>query len=110
VPGWLVRAGYWFVKKPDLVLLLDASAEALQSRKQEVPFAETQRQCEAYRNLFRTLPNGKIISAGSSPEKVAFDATATILEFMQHRVNKRFGAEAARPSRRTDHAVHLSQG
>lgn len=110
VPAWLVRAGYCLIKKPDLVLLLDAPAEVLQSRKQEVPFAETERQCQAYRELFKKLPNGTIISAAAPPEKVAFNATTTILEFMTDRAGKRFGAEPTRSSARTESAVHLSQG
>ena len=44
VPQWLVRLGLAFLKKPDLVLLLDAPADVLQSRKQEVALTETRRQ------------------------------------------------------------------
>ena len=60
VPQSIVRLGHFFLKKPDLVVLLDAPAEVLQSRKQEVPLAETERQRTAYRALVRGLRNGRV--------------------------------------------------
>jgi thymidylate kinase len=85
VPQGLVRLGYVFVKKPDLVLLLDAPAEVLQSRKQEVPPAETERQCRAYRALVENLSNGRIINAAPPVEKVGVDINRVILDFMAQR-------------------------
>ncbi|PYJ06662.1 MAG: hypothetical protein DME25_06140, partial [Verrucomicrobia bacterium] len=71
LPEWIIRLGGVAVKKPDLVILLDAPAPVLQSRKQEVPLAETERQCSAYRALVSRLPNGRTITAAQPPEKVA---------------------------------------
>ena len=89
VPLGLVRLGYTFLKKPDLVILLDAPAAVLQSRKQEVPLAETERQCRAYRALVAGLSNGRIINAAQPAEKVGADITRTILDYMVQRMQKR---------------------
>ncbi len=91
VPKFLVGLGYIFLKKPDLVLLLDAPAEVLQRRKQEVPPSETARQCEAYRALIQNLPNGRIIDATQPADKVAADLNHVILDFAAERTKKRWG-------------------
>ena len=89
VPPSLVRLGHFFLNKPDLVLLLDAPAEVLQRRKQEVPPAETERQRQAYRELIRGLSNGVVLDAAQPPEKVGADLNRAILEFMAQRAIKR---------------------
>lgn len=85
VPQFLVRFGYHLVQKPDLFLLLDAPAELLQQRKQEVALAETQRQREAYLSLIRRLPNGYMIDAAQPADKVASDCIKRVLDFMAAR-------------------------
>ncbi len=85
LPRWLIRAGLFFLKKPDLVLLLDAPAEVLQSRKQEVDLAETRRQRQTYLEMIRTLPNGHVINAAQSPPEVVRDIKKLILQFMTER-------------------------
>lgn len=92
VPDFVIRLGHIFIKKPDLVLLLDAPAEVLQRRKQEVSPAETQRQCAAYRSLIQSFPNGRIIDASQPAEKVAAEINRTILDFMAARTKRRLGA------------------
>jgi thymidylate kinase len=89
VPEWMVRLGYVFVKRPELVLLLDAPAEVLQSRKQEVTPAETVRQRSEYLKVLQGLPQGRVINAAQPPEKVAADAIRAILEFMAARTANR---------------------
>jgi thymidylate kinase len=88
VPLFLVRFGYHFLKKPDLVLLLDAPAEVLQKRKQEVPLAETQRQRDAYLSLIQRLPYGRIVNAAQPAENVASDCVKLILDFMAARISR----------------------
>jgi thymidylate kinase len=80
VPRAIVRLGYSLLPKPDLVVLLDAPAAVLQGRKQEVGIEETERQCQAYRQLFQGLGNGCIIDATQTPEKVAADLTRAVLD------------------------------
>ncbi len=81
----LVRLGYFFLKKPDLVLLLDAPAEILHQRKPEVALAETRRQREEYLALVRTLPQGRVIDASQPLAGVLRDMKAAVLEFMEAR-------------------------
>ncbi len=91
VPRVLVRLGCRWLKEPDLVLLLDAPAELLQSRKQEVAPAETQRQREAYLQLVHGLKNGWIADAAQPPQKVVNDLNRAVLDFMRLRTNQRLG-------------------
>jgi thymidylate kinase len=95
VPQSIVRLGYFLIKKPDLVVLLDAPAEVLQGRKQEVTLAETKRQRTAYLELVRSLKNGRVIDATQPPEKVGADISRAILDFMAERTRKRCGASHA---------------
>jgi thymidylate kinase len=90
VPPILVRLGLRFLKKPDLVVLLDAPSAVLQSRKQEVPPAETERQRRAYRELVRGLSNGVVLDATQPPEKVGAAISHAILDFMAQKTIKRW--------------------
>lgn len=47
LPSWIVRLGACFVPQPDLVFFLDAPADVILGRKQELPCEELQRQREA---------------------------------------------------------------
>jgi thymidylate kinase len=89
VPRLFVRWGCFFLPKPDLAFLLDAPAEILQARKQEVPLQETARQVRAYRELFQTLPNGVIVDATKTSEEVAFAIRRSVLDFLAERVKRR---------------------
>lgn len=51
----LARLLAHMIPLPDLMLVLDAPAEVLQARKQEVPAAESARQAEAYRAIAAPL-------------------------------------------------------
>ena len=92
VPQSIIRLGHCFLKKPDLVVLLDAPAAVLQSRKQEVALAETERQRTAYLELVRGLRNGRVVDATQPPEKVGADISRVILDFMAERTRQRWGA------------------
>lgn len=50
-PKWLVRLLAHSVPRPDLLFVLDASAEVLQARKKEVTAEESERQAKSYRDL-----------------------------------------------------------
>jgi len=86
----IVRLGHCFLKKPDLVVLLDAPADLLQRRKQEVPLAETERQRTAYLEVVRSLRNGRIVDATQPPERVGADINRVILDFMAERTRQRW--------------------
>ncbi len=89
VPQWLVRFGYRFIKKPDLVIVLDASPDVLQQRKREVPFAETERQRHAYRQLLNSPVKAEMIDASQTPARVVSDIERLVLQCMALRIEAR---------------------
>lgn len=97
-PGWVPRLIWRLMPKPDLVFLLDAPAEIIQPRKREVPIEETARQREAYVALVESMPNGHLIDAAQTPERVAADARALILRHLQERTAQTLGLEACDPA------------
>lgn len=91
VPRAIVRLGEFFIKQPDLVVLLDAPAEIFHNRKQEVPLAETERQRQAYRDLAGRLRNGHVVDATRPPEKVGAEIVRAVLDLMAERSRQRWG-------------------
>jgi thymidylate kinase len=89
LPQWIVKLGFVFVKKPDLVFCLDADPEILQARKQEVSLEECKRQREAYRALAQKLPNGHVIDASQPLDDVVRDVQSIVLNYMAERTAKR---------------------
>jgi thymidylate kinase len=89
-PLWLARILGRFIPTPDLWLVLDASAETLHSRKQEVPFLESARQRLAYADLGKRLANSHIVDASAPMEKVAGQCVSTILQHMAWRQQIRY--------------------
>ena len=62
-PLWALRFAIKIIPKPDLFILLDAPVDVLRSRAQEVSYAETNNQREAYLELFGNLPSGIVVDA-----------------------------------------------
>ncbi len=60
-----------FIPQPDLYVLLDAPAEVVQHRKQEVPEAESRRQRAAYLRMFESLPCTLMVDATYPIDEVA---------------------------------------
>jgi thymidylate kinase len=87
-PRWALRLNTWLMPRPDLVVMLDAPAETLQARKQEVPFAETARQLALYREFVGGLSNGHIIDADRSREHVAVQAASVVLNWQAERCSR----------------------
>ena len=77
-PQWLLRCLAAVVPKPDLWLLLDAPAQALRQRKQEVARTELVRLRAGYRELLQRLPSGVVIDAGQPLDAVVETAVACI--------------------------------
>jgi thymidylate kinase len=89
VPTGLVRAGYRLLPKPDLVLLLDAPAEILLQRKQELALEEIERQRTAYLAALKPLPNCVVLDASEPPDCVAANIRNAILDLAARRVRRR---------------------
>jgi thymidylate kinase len=75
--------------QPDLVFILDAPAEVLQSRKQEVSLAESSRQRLAYESLAKEFNNAHIINTNQPVEQVINDVLCQVLGFMETRTYQR---------------------
>ncbi|HLI62400.1 MAG TPA: hypothetical protein VKV05_03295 [Terriglobales bacterium] len=67
--------------RPDLCVLLDAPAEAVQRRKQEVSPAESQRQRLAYLAMLQSLPDKLVVSADCPVSEVARQVQTGISAF-----------------------------
>jgi thymidylate kinase len=79
-PKWLVKAIGKLILKPDVCILLDAPAEVLQARKQEVTAEESVRQREAYRQIVGKMKNGIIIDASRPLPEVVSAFNGVILQ------------------------------
>ena len=83
------------VPGPELVFILDAPPEVIQARKREVPFAESERQREAYLNLAPRLRGAHVIDAAQSLDKVVADVVAIVLARLESRAAVRLGLPLA---------------
>lgn len=92
-PMWLLSLIHWIAPKPDLILVLDAPADVIQSRKQEVPVEETRRALRAYRTLVVSTPNAWLLNADQTIDKVVADADRLILDFLAARTARRRGVK-----------------
>lgn len=81
-PLWAARLIGMLVPQPRLWILLDAPAEVLQARKQEVPLEETSRQCAAYRAFVRGRKDFAIVDAAQSLDQVVTDVTRAIAKII----------------------------
>jgi thymidylate kinase len=95
-PAWLLRLICRFVPKSDLVILLDAPAEVIQARKQEVPPEETRRQLNAYRALVAGMHNGHVVDAALPIRQVVAAVEDVILGCLARRAARQLGLEAGR--------------
>lgn len=82
VPPWLVRLGHRLLPRADLVVLFHAPPEVLLARKREIAPEEVARQCTAFVDLVRTLPQGVIIDCAQPLDAVVRDLRATVLDFL----------------------------
>jgi thymidylate kinase len=101
-PLWLLRLIWRFVPEPDLVILLDAPPEVLQSRKQEVSSAESDRQRKAYRSLVGSMANGRIVDAARPLDEVVHAVEGLLLDVFRRAFYAACGASgtgSARSSR-----------
>jgi hypothetical protein len=79
-PKWFARLIGTLLPYPDLWILLDIPAKALQSSSQEFLSTETLRQHEAYRSFVTTRKRYIILDAGKPPACVAEEAYTAIID------------------------------
>ena len=90
-PIGLARFGSRFVRRPDLVLILDAPESELRKRKQEVSLDELHRQRNAYRKLASELPTAALLNSSLPAADVARAARDLILRHVRE-AGERVGA------------------
>jgi thymidylate kinase len=84
-PRWLLSMIWWIMPKPDLILLLDAPAEVLHQRKQELSLAETDRQRRQYLALVQGLKNGHVVDARQPIEDVVSEVSSLLVAHLARR-------------------------
>jgi thymidylate kinase len=85
-PKFLLKMIWIAAPKPDVIFLLDAPAEVIQGRKQEVPLAETARQREAYRRLIAGKRNAFVLDTNRSLSVVTDEAINVLFNIMSRRM------------------------
>jgi thymidylate kinase len=96
-PRWLAGAIAAMIPMPDLMLVLDAPAEVLQARKQEVPAEESARQAQAYREFAASgAAHGRavVINAALTVDEVVRACAGHALELMARRTAGRLRTDA----------------
>ena len=88
-PLLIARFIAMFIPEPDLFLILIGKPDVIQSRKQEVNFAETERQCQAYLCFAKHKANCKILNTDGSVEQTLAEACDAVLDYMEHRLTSR---------------------
>lgn len=68
---WWMRIMLKLAPKPDLLIIINAPAETIQRRKQEVPLNETIRQLNAYKDFAATQPKAVVIDNCNHPAEAA---------------------------------------
>jgi thymidylate kinase len=88
-PAWLLELAARIVPHTDLVILLDAPADVLWSRKQEVPFEEVMRQRDRYCKVAGKLSFATTINAAQPLADVIHDVEMAIVEYYERRTAAR---------------------
>jgi thymidylate kinase len=92
-PSWLLGLVARVVPRPDLIILLDAPAEILWSRKQEVPFDEVVRQRSAYLELARRLPSTVVVNASQPVADVIQEVYRALIAHLSRRTARRLSLQ-----------------
>ena len=85
-PGWMIEAVRRLIPRPDLLLVLDAPASLVRSRKREVSDDESDRQEAAYRALGI---GARVIDASRSPEAVYAATMTHVTAYLARRYERR---------------------
>lgn len=88
-PGWVSRWTGKLAPQPELIILLDAPAEIVHPRKQEVPIEETDRQRRAYQDLVHGMDNAFVVDATQPVDVLVDEVNHIVNEFMAGRAHER---------------------
>ena len=92
-PLGLLRFIWRVAPRPHLVILLDAPAEVVRGRKQELALEEIRRQRDAYRALVEPLACGRVVDASRPIGEVVAEVDRVILTYLAERTAGRFRLE-----------------
>lgn len=88
-PAWLAHFGRWLVPGPHLFIVLDAPAETVHARKQEVSLAELIRQREGYRRMSARLANAHLVDAAQPVDASVREVMHIVLRWTSERCRRR---------------------
>jgi len=81
-PSWLARWLAGLVRRPDLILLLDADENLMYTRKKELSVEELRRQCQAYRDVLLEKLSTRVVRTDEDVKRSVQDATSVVVEFL----------------------------
>jgi len=90
-PAGLLKAASRLVPQPDLWIVLDAPAEVLQARKQEVSLDASQAQRDAYRRLAADLRGARLFDTSLDVQHCTAEICDYVLSHMRLRLHARLG-------------------
>lgn len=88
-PRWPVKALLRVVPQPDLILILDAPAEIVRRRKEEVELVESLRQRQEYLSLGHELRNAHIVDSSRPLDQLVIEVQDLVLQFLSERTARR---------------------
>lgn len=94
-PAWMARIIGKLIPKPDLFIILDAPAEVINARKQEVSLNETKKQRAAYLSFAKEHDNCIVLNTDQSLDETVHEGYLAVIEYMQKRQAKRSGINDA---------------
>lgn len=97
-PCSVLKLAFRRLPQPDLVFLLDAPVQVLQSRKPEVTPEECQRQRDAYRAVIAQLPNAHLVNCTQSIDAVVRTILGETLRYLERRQLQRSGSDGQHSS------------
>jgi len=82
--NWMCK----LIPRPDILIVLDAPASLIQSRKSEVTEEETERQMGEYRKIASAYDNASLVDASGTPEEVFVAVQRVLVDKMAQRYPK----------------------
>ena len=93
---WMAHLVGKLIPKPDLFIILDAPAEVINARKQEVQLEETNKQRMAYLSFAKERKNCIVLSTNQSLDQTVHEGYLAVMEYMEKRQEKRIEAAGAK--------------
>lgn len=91
LPVWLLRMAARLVPQPELLFVLNAPADVLHRRKQELPLAEIATQLDALRRLAADCPSAHVVRVDRSVDEIVDELERVTLDYLNQRNRRRLG-------------------